>query len=59
MTDYDKEILRHLSGEDVPGLCWGAAMSEAIGYLRRNGYAKHIMGVYTITDKGREALSRS
>lgn len=61
MIDFEKEILRHLNGEDVPGLSWGAAMSEAIEYLSGNGYVtprRGPLGInYKITDKGLEAIA--
>lgn len=57
LTDYERDILRHLNGEDVAGLCWGAAMSEAIEYLHETGFASPSGGRYTITDEGRAALA--
>ena len=60
MTDFEKEILRHLNGEDIPGLSWGVAISEAIEYLSGNGYVirrRKTQGInYEITDKGRETI---
>jgi len=56
MTDYEKKILRHLNGEDVPDLSWGAAMGEAIGFLKGDGYVRRVGNKYEITDAGRAAL---
>ena len=56
MTDFERKILRHLNGEDVPGLTWGAAMGVAIEWLEDNGYIRNNSGDYEITDTGRAAL---
>ena len=57
MTSYERDILRHLSGEDVPGLAWGAAMSVAVEWLQGMGYVTRGSKV-TITDAGRAALTK-
>ena len=36
LTTFEKELLRDLNGEDM-GLCWGAAMSEALKHLHETG----------------------
>ena len=56
MTDYERDIMRHLNGEDVPGLSWGAAMGEALEFLRGDGYVRQRAGRYELTDEGRRAL---
>jgi hypothetical protein len=61
LTDYDRDILRMLSGEKVEGLAWGAAMGAAIGFLRGDGYVRQVRNAagigYEITDSGRAALA--
>lgn len=60
LIEFELNLLRSMNGEDVPGLAWGAAMSEALGSLRGGGYVRQEFterGVeYKITDKGREAI---
>ena len=56
ITDYERGILRHLNGEDIPSLTWGAAMSETIGALKGMGLVKMIDFSYVLTNKGKEAL---
>lgn len=62
LVDYELQVLRCVNGADVPGLKWGAAMGEAVEYLRGAGYLSksRVDGgtKYTITDKGRAALTR-
>ncbi len=55
---YELDILQHLlTGEDIPGLIWGAAMGECIEWLTNRGYIeprRKMSGIrYEITDKGR------
>lgn len=57
MTDFERDILRSLNGEDVPGLSWGAAMGVAVGWLQGAGYATRGPDV-KITDAGRVALTK-
>lgn len=63
LTKYELKVLRHLKGESVPGLRWGAAMGEAVEHLTDCGYlSKHYgdLGIdYVITDKGRVALTEA
>lgn len=64
MTGYERDVLRHIAGEDIPSLAWGAAMSEAIEWLFSNGFVGKIRlpgggWKYLITDAGRAALSPS
>ncbi len=59
ITDYERDLLRHLDGQDVPGLAWGAVMGEALGFLKGSGYVRIVPNGdgamrYEITDKGRE-----
>jgi len=61
ITDYERDVLRSLAGENVPGLMWGAAMAAAIEYLTGRGYVKRQIRFdgrieYVITDIGRSAL---
>jgi hypothetical protein len=58
MTPFDRDILRHLNGEEMPGLSWGAAMGAAVEWLQGMGYATR-GGNVQITDAGREALTKS
>lgn len=61
LGEFDREVLRSLNGEDVPGLAWGAAMSVAIEYLHGKGLVTRRMKTsgltYEISDKGRAALA--
>lgn len=56
----DLDILRHLTGADVPGLAWGAAMSVSISYLENCGFVSREVAEgatrYVITKEGRECL---
>lgn len=61
LSDYEKDVLRVLNGEDVsdfPG--WGAAMGAAIGFLKADGLVeKTVTGnniLYNITPAGIKAL---
>lgn len=61
MNDYERDVLRHIAGEDVPGLTWGAAMSEAVEWLFKHGYVGRLRmpdggWKYLITDAGRALL---
>ena len=49
------EVLRILNGEDVPGWCWGAAMSVCLQSLKSRGLAQ---GLYEISPKGKDFLAR-
>jgi hypothetical protein len=40
LTYYDLKILRHLAGEEIPDLNWGAAMSVSLEFLKSGGYVK-------------------
>ena len=57
LTEYEIALLKDLAGEPHDkALRWGAAMGEAIGYLKGAGYVSlDDDGVYRITDKGVEA----
>lgn len=60
MTDFECDVLKYLDGQAVPGLAWGAAMSEAVERLRGQGYVRrewdrHVIN-YKITEKGRRAI---
>ena len=60
ITEHEKLILRHLNGEDVEGLVWGAAMTVSIEFLEGAGLvrkARTERGIsYEITDAGMEAI---
>lgn len=56
MNEMEKEVLRILNGEDVPGWSWGAAMSACCEWLKENGYAQ---GLYEISEKGKEYLKNN
>ena len=34
LCEYEIKVLRHLRGDDMPDLNWGAAMGAAIEYLQ-------------------------
>lgn len=53
LTQHEIEVLRILNGEDVPGWCWGAAMSECCQALKARGLAS---GMYHITQAGKDCL---
>lgn len=56
ITEYERDILRALNGEKVPGLAWGAAMGAAIEFLR----GRRLVSGYTdirITDAGRAMVA--
>lgn len=54
LVSSEVEVLRILSGEEVPGWTWGAAMAECLSSLKGRGYAA---GLYHITPKGRQYLA--
>ena len=58
MTDFERNILRSMNGDDVP---WGAAMGVALGFLKAEGYvvlAREGDGMaYTLTEKGKVAAN--
>ena len=57
MTDYDVKVLRCIAGENVPGLTWGAAMSESLSFLRGTGLARLAPGGRAeLTDAGRQFM---
>jgi hypothetical protein len=56
ISDYERDLLRHLNGEDVPGLSWGAAMGAAIEFLRSDGLVEGYTDI-RITDAGRAAIA--
>ena len=61
LSEFEKDILRCLNGEDVPRLAWGAAMGEAIEHLSGRGYVRLSLrepgsARYVITPAGRAAL---
>lgn len=60
ITEHERLILRHLNGEDVKGLVWGAAMTVSIEFLEGAGLVRQVRtdrGIsYEITDAGREAI---
>lgn len=60
MNEFERDVLRVIAGEDVPGMMWGAAMSEAVEYLQGRGFCRRVLKddtiTYEITDRGREAL---
>jgi hypothetical protein len=59
MTEFEANVLRHLSGVVVPELIWGA-MDEAVEWLHNKGYVAHVMSDkaihYVVTVQGPEAL---
>lgn len=61
LVQFEIDLLRHLNGEEVPGLAWGAAMGAGIEYLHESGYVTRKRAarglVYEINDKGRAAIN--
>lgn len=62
MTDVERNILRHLNGETVKDLKWGAAMSAALEFLEEDGLVElrrfdNGNYYYEITEIGRAAVS--
>ena len=62
LTKFEVELLRDLNGEDR-GLCWGAAMSEALGPLSRQGLLVKRVSIdgaihYKLSDKGRRIAEK-
>ena len=55
MTDFERDILRSLNGEDVAGLTWGATMSVAVEWLQGKGFVTRGSNV-KITEAGRKAI---
>ncbi len=53
---YELDVLRCVAGEDVAGLYWGAAMSEAVETLKNMGFVRLNGTQYQPTDKGRAIL---
>ena len=37
MTNFERDVLRAMNGEHVPGLIWGAAISQALDALKGAG----------------------
>ena len=64
LTEFDENVLRSISGVDVPGMVWGAAMTVAVewlhnqGYVRRVPHGRHGDIAYVCTDKGRDYLQK-
>ena len=62
VDEMEMNVLRAISGVEIPGLVWGAAMSVAVSALQGRGLIKHVwLGRtggyhYVLTDKGRELL---
>lgn len=61
ITEYEKQLLRHLVGEQVEGLMWGAAISVAVEHLHGAGLVERRLrdGViaYEITEAGRKVVA--
>ena len=53
LNNCDIDFLRICNGEEVPGACWGAWMTECGEHLKSIGL---VSGHYEITDKGKEFL---
>ena len=61
LSGYEIRLLRSMAGEGNMGLCWGAAMSEAVEHLSSIGYVKATVGenggvIYQLTPKARNYL---
>lgn len=61
MTDFERQILRHLAGASSPALAWGAAVGAAIEWLHGNGYVTRRMAGgairYEISEKGKAIIA--
>ena len=63
LRDYEIKVLRHINGDQVGFLDWGAAMSEAIGFLRGQGFVEKTVKLdgsirVLVTEKGKEYLAK-
>lgn len=62
LCDYERRFLNLLNGGDADGLTdpldWGAALSEALEYLKGRGFVSDASGTYQITPAGRAALTK-
>lgn len=60
ISEYEYDVLRHLNGDDVPDLIWGAGMAAAIEWLQSRGYVQRVWrdgGVdYVVTEDGIAAI---
>ena len=60
LCSYEINLLRSMDGEAVSGLQWGAAMSEAIGFLLGRGLVRQEFRdgtvKYVITKAGKQFL---
>jgi hypothetical protein len=56
LCEYEIKILRHLRGDDMPDLNWGAAMGAAIEYLQGVGFIYLDFSQYKLTKAGTEYL---
>lgn len=61
-TQFEIDVLRELNGERVEGMCWGAAMGEAVEWLHGSGYISRSMKngalTYEINDAGHALLAQ-
>lgn len=55
LTDYEKKIILEISGIQQEGLCWGAAMGQAIEFLQEDGLIS-IGDPCKLTAKGRKVF---
>ncbi len=57
LIPYERDVLRNIAGQDVPGLSWGAAMSVALESLHGKRLVRIVGNRAQITDEGRAALA--
>lgn len=62
LNRYERDILRHLNGDVIPGFTWGHKMSVTLGFLKGCGMVQQVLKPgcieYVITKDGREALKQ-
>ena len=56
LSEYEKQILLEIGGVPQDGLCWGAAMGQAIEYLQEDGLIT-IGDPCKLTTKGQEIFN--
>lgn len=56
MIEFERRVLRTVAGEKGLISGWGAAVSEALGYLKSKGLIADNSGAFYITEAGEQAL---
>lgn len=58
LCEYELKVLRVAAGEDVPDMSWGAAMGQALEFLRGRKLVRLEGHRYTATALGVELLAK-